>query len=1207
MSTVGHPHTPAQALRPDSRQLRKFFSELLLCAPDDRPDLELLLFDSVRHDLRRVPLAGDAVDLAVRASTQTPTLSSTLAVFQSGKPRQLEYVRGHLGLWVDFDVVSDDADGHGRGFQAEKDLRQFLEHLEKTVPPSILTRTKRGRHALWLFDEMVDDDEVVRAQIDLVQRTIGKLAIGDTRSKAEGVSKARRHHWNGRADIANATMPTRPWGSIRRKEGSENLVEGIERPVRRYGCSELLELIELHFPDEAAEAVGERRPDFSAARQLERGPAFEKLLELLVTKAQTGKLKLVSKGAGVRLPSCPVCQKKGKARLSFAAVLHCFGGCAASDEATDRRGLPLEAWGPLAEIRPKDIEAVRSMLRDQRQSERERDAIKAEGKALIPVGSDRLTRCERTREDFESVDLPLALRSQADDALDRARAGRSVLWIVPPGSGKSRVMREKIVERLETALRDRPDEAPPKFAVFVRTHNLAEEYRADFEQKGRKVRHLKGIATACEFKAAANEAGAIHWRWTACPSCPLRKSCEAMVRPTEETEILIATFDRLQSMKPEELEGRAIILDEMPTSVSLSRLTEARYLRTAQRPELFRSTQKSQGVYGPTTEERDDSEHLTRFGALLETLVAELLDFMVEKETDKKTREQRQRHGFEADRADMVAALERSVGKSMPVEEFLDQFEESARVLEEYATGQAVQVGVRQLFDRALAVASTSSRSSKDRDLEATAERFPHFGTPSALVSLYRVLRGAVAGLDVSMSLAPSEVVVVDPGATGEADPVETLRDETEPSDLPEVRPTKARPRWTLEVRKRRQLPGGFVCMDATGLLTIDELRAISTTDLDVVATDVEPAADKVLAWIQTESAIRTSLAKGGPAKFVEQSLGRAIRTALAADRVKAALTRYKAAGQRLRVSVLTFKGAADWLRDAIQRSERSKAEALELLGLDPDDFEVVVDRIGHYGSDERGINTLDADLLIEAGDPRGNLAATAADARTLGLAPELLGESRMQADKAQATARVRWLRARPLPPIVLSVGAFPPPGWSGDFLRMLAEKGRTAKARKSAKAWLLEALVDGQEVTLGEGEAIRQIPSEESSSTQSVGSLPEHNWRTLARAAQELVDEGLAELVNVPRPGRKAGKAVRLASALQKPLPQMSPTEQVAAGKFAEVALRRMPELVETWARMSGQAREAVEPVLRRCRDDLEPLRRSIDELVGLMRRQAG
>ncbi|MFM7280615.1 MAG: hypothetical protein ACKO32_02440 [Planctomycetia bacterium] len=39
---------------------------------------------------------------------------------------------------------------------------------------------------------------------------------------------------------------------------------------------------------------------------------------------------------------------------------------------------------------------------------------------------------------------------------------------------------------------------------------------------------------------------------------------------------------------------------------------------------------------------------------------------------------------------------------------------------------------------------------------------------------------------------------------------------------------------------------------------------------------------------------------------------------------------------------------------------------------------------------------------------PRGNLTATAADARTLGVDLDRLIESRMQADKAQATARVR-------------------------------------------------------------------------------------------------------------------------------------------------------------------------------------------------------
>jgi hypothetical protein len=293
----------------------------------------------------------------------------------------------------------------------------------------------------------------------------------------------------------------------------------------------------------------------------------------------------------------------------------------------------------------------------------------------------------------------------------------------------------------------------------------------------------------------------------------------------------------------------------------------------------------------------------------------------------------------------------------------------------------------------------------------------------------------------------------------------------------------------------------------------------------------------------------------------------------------------------------LTFKVAADWIREQL-RDESGRLEVLDLLGLDGALFDLSPERIGHYGLDERGINSLDGDLLLEIGDPRSNLLAAAADARVLGLPVDDLVEARMQSAKAQATARVRWMRARPLPPIVVSVGSFPPPGWSGDFLRVLsAPQGRRPTARKAAQDWLLRELGVGREVVLGEGEAIRQIAYEKSSSTQSVGLLST-SWRTLQRAADELVEKGLAEFVSVPRPGRKAATVVRLAAGLRQPM-QMLPDETLeAVEQLAEAVVRPYFETMETAWR---PVRTAMAELEGRFRIDRKRLR----QLVGVVRRE--
>lgn len=1185
---LDHLKAPAQeVLRADSAALRKFFSEVLLCAPDDRPDLELLLFDTVSHGLARVPLTEDAVDAAVRQTVQVPTRAATLAVFGAGGPRQMENCRGFLGFFIDLDVQGDD---HGRGFESERDLKACIEYLDRTVPPSLVTRTKDGRHLIYLFDELIDRDELVERDLRRLQRALALVAVGDTRSRVRGeeVSKARRFHWRGHADIAKPTDTTRPPGSIRRKETGSNIVAADPRSsVRRYGWSELLELVELHLGDELHAAVKDETPNFSAAKALERGPGFERLLELVLAKTDAGKLVPLSRGAGVRLPICPACGKKNRARLSFSGRLHCFGKCPASDNDLTKKepGLRLEDWADLVGIDAAAVQSVRKLIREQRQAERAKDAAAAEGPALVPVGTDKLTRSAQNAADFESLDIPRAIHAKVEEALAAAAAGKSALLITPTGTGKSTVARKIIARRII--------ESGERFVIAAATHQLLDEYRQELDGQGFEVRHLKGIASACAFKEAAVEVSAMHWRWTVCPACPLRSTCEAMIRPTETAAVLLMTFEMLEHLKAERsVRGRTVILDEMPGSVTTDNLTASRFRRTLEKPELLRTVVDAVGFYGPTTERRDDGSALTAIGGLVEMVVGSVREMMLGENAPKEELDQRRRHGFEVSRDELVAAALRLVPEGQGLDQFLAQFDNAAETLEQYATGQVVQDGLRQVFERALSTTAFAPRSEHGRALKELAKRFPFYATPKMLLAVFRALRGPCIDADVSLMFGPERAVVVDPTGSGEADLA--------------VEAAEVLDGWTFEVRRRRRLPRGSVVLDATGLLTLDELRAIVPGgEVEVFALDVDAAPENLRVWMHSESVTRTSMQRMTPDKFLGEQLRNAIAGTLERAETRAVVERYRAAGRRVRVSILTFKDAADRLRDDLADGRR--LEVLELLGLDPDLFELDPERIGHYGRDSRGINRLDGDLLIEAGDPRGNLLATRADARVLGLDPDRLTLSRMHAEKAQASARVRWIRRADLPKVVVSVGSIPPAGWSrGSFVAVLKAPGRPATIRSRAKDALLELLAAGQEVAVGRSVRLYQNAYKNLSSTH-IGTTPLEGFSamTIARAADELVEDGAAEWGEVPRPNARPERVLRLSKALRQPLAAIKGKEQEAAEDLARVALTRsgafwrvkVPELRPV------EVPEAVRCAILKEADRWKDLRMRGRELVELMR----
>jgi len=594
---VGKVTSAGERLQASPSDLRAFFAEVLLSAPENRPDLGLAFFETKSKRLAHVALDERALDEAVRVGLELRTFGTTLAAFNIGAPRRAESAKLAGGFFFDADLKGDT---HERGFENAQRFGDFLDALDRYgFAPSLVVRTGGGWHLSFLFEEWLEldgpDGRKLRALGDTLRATLAELA------RAHG---GHLDPWRGFHEL------TRPTGAVREKEElAPNLVRWHRKPgrkVRRYSPSEIEERLELElrpFLDVArAKKPASSRPSkFSAhAVPIPWGPLADAVLETLGS-ASKGRLVEGVGSAFWRFDLCPVCnggrkRTQDQARLLPSGKLEC---ARAACPAYDRRGtgeelggLRLEEWLALADVEGADKARLERLRRDEWQKAREKQAVGASGRELFPEDSRRLNRTPQEASKAWEARLAEELRQVSADATLEARSLGAVL-VTPAGSGKSTILRELIAK-------DRSSE----WLVALRDHNLAKEWEDALRELGVDVQRLEGIASACEWREDFLALGS-PWEWwkkARCQTCELRGKCKAMEKAKARVPVLVTTHERLLASTGDalrELVGeRRVLVDERPEPLGLETISGEQLERSGvryMRPDF-------QAVLGPVVE-----------------------------------------------------------------------------------------------------------------------------------------------------------------------------------------------------------------------------------------------------------------------------------------------------------------------------------------------------------------------------------------------------------------------------------------------------------------------------------------------------------------------------------------------------------------------------------------------------------------------------
>ena len=570
-NTLAAPRATTQARLAD---LRDWFSQVLLGAPSDRPELALAIFDTEHPNcLAPVPLDENAVEVAARCAADLRTVGVSLAAFvpeDSHKWRQRHKAKLAGGFFFDADLVCEE---HEKGFKDRRDLDRFLAELASlNFAPSLVVETGGGVHLSYLFPEWLDLSDTVEAR----KLNILGEKVRDTLAQAAKKHGGTLDNWQG------FQQPTRPAGAVRRKEGRENLVRWKSRPakkVRRYDPAEIEELLELELRAylDAALATPKRRTSTSSYSannvSIPWGELAEAVLEALGA-ASEGKL-LEGEPASWRFSSCPVCQggRKGSkqtARLTAGGYLSCFrASCAAGTSEEGGGGLRLDDWLPLAGVTGSDKAKLLKLRRRASEEARAKKQESAEGRALFSDHAPKLSRStEESGEEWKARTAKAVAQVLADASVEARSSGAAL--VTPTGSGKSTATRRLVANDPEL-----------KLLVSLRDHALAKEWEAELVAEGVSTQRLEGIATACEYREEYLKQGQPFewWKRERCPGCSFRDTCKALEKTRGEARVVIVTHERLLGVRGEDLEkltaGRSVVVDEFPEPLAHDALKKA--------------------------------------------------------------------------------------------------------------------------------------------------------------------------------------------------------------------------------------------------------------------------------------------------------------------------------------------------------------------------------------------------------------------------------------------------------------------------------------------------------------------------------------------------------------------------------------------------------------------------------------------------------
>ena len=261
---------------------------------------------------------------------------------------------------------------------------------------------------------------------------------------------------------------------------------------------------------------------------------------------------------------------------------------------------------------------------------------------------------------------------------------------------------------------------------------------------------------------------------------------------------------------------------------------------------------------------------------------------------------------------------------------------------------------------------------------------------------------------------------------------------------------------WTLEHRQPWQLPAeaAVVALDATGKQAAREWKATTGRAVELHELKVKPVRPPAV-HVETEAAKRAALVVPRTDGYLYASAPPFLRRCI--DRAMKAGRDHRKRPVRS-LGILTHRPVARAvLGDGPPFSHEARRLAAIRREYEAGGVEIIV---GWYGCHDRGDNRFESvDALVLVGDPRPDFAAVEADARLCGIDAADLYRDRTEATATQAIHRARHLRRGDDPPVLVYVGATPPPGVDWQTERI--ERGPAPPVSREAARARLDAYCD--------------------------------------------------------------------------------------------------------------------------------------------------